>query len=518
MYFQVYRLFVVSVASKILITFSRVFLILFSIFSGVAHGSGFDQYPVINRDHFTLYPEIAPSSRTELRTCEQSERGLQAAIIKAYFNHIAMENYASSGRFEVGSGDLREIKGQETEDHASTIRKYVTNLDSTGRTAVLVYDYEISPGHLSFCSWMITPDELIMPNQKAMMSSDRPLSIRQREALAVSAVSRSNVREIIQNCQPENNPNSTTQAIDDCVKSAIENDIWLKSSGDSNRNTILEISQALLPMRFRAKLIDRSINRLVVLPAVDVGNVSFSSLPLSKEAYLVDYASVIVTNDFYSLIGEERRRAKSKFADSGALVVINPTGDLTYAEDEGEAHIDALTRKSIAVTALTGQEATRWSTVDALFGKRIFFFTGHGQSSPAQWGENYLRLYGGAVLADKDIFKMVKEHGPFLNSALVVLSACQTGLGAVMGGTVLGLPTAWSVAGADQTVMSLWDVNDRATYLLMSRFSSDYLDGNINNAEDALRQVIRDYRMNTGGKAAPAFWAGFSVYGTPAKR
>ncbi len=75
-----------------------------------------------------------------------------------------------------------------------------------------------------------------------------------------------------------------------------------------------------------------------------------------------------------------------------------------------------------------------------------------------------------------------------LDADLVVLSACQTALGGdVRGEGVVGLSTAFLYAGASSLVISLWNVPDAATTLLMHRFYSDLKAGKSKAA--ALREA-----------------------------
>ncbi len=89
---------------------------------------------------------------------------------------------------------------------------------------------------------------------------------------------------------------------------------------------------------------------------------------------------------------------------------------------------------------------------------------------------------------------------------LVVLSACQTGLGETTGDGVFGLQRGFKLAGARSLLMSLWKVDDRATRLLMTEFYGQLMAGATTTL--ALRAAQQKVRT-TAGYEDPHYWAAF---------
>ena len=95
------------------------------------------------------------------------------------------------------------------------------------------------------------------------------------------------------------------------------------------------------------------------------------------------------------------------------------------------------------------------------------------------------------------------------NTNMVVLSACETGLGDIDGSEgVYGLQRAFKMAGVDVIVMSLWEVPDKETAEFMNLFYTNWLSGM--KVREAFNTTQR--KMSTKYKNTPEKWAAFVLF------
>jgi CHAT domain-containing protein/tetratricopeptide (TPR) repeat protein len=99
-----------------------------------------------------------------------------------------------------------------------------------------------------------------------------------------------------------------------------------------------------------------------------------------------------------------------------------------------------------------------------------------------------------------------------LNAELVVLSACQTGLGSQLKGEgIIGLTRGLMYAGGERLLLSLWNVDDNATAEFMTIFYQLMLEKNLNPAQ-ALKET-QLMMQNSTEYNHPYYWSAFVLQG-----
>ena len=133
-------------------------------------------------------------------------------------------------------------------------------------------------------------------------------------------------------------------------------------------------------------------------------------------------------------------------------------------------------------------------------------------------GANHLGDRDGSSGEDDGILTALEVSGLNLRSTdLVVLSACETGLGETRRGEgVFGLRRAFQLAGARTVVMSLWSVPDEETAVLMTDFYRRMKtgEGKAEALQNAQLTMIND-RREKHGAAHPLYWGAWVSVGEP---
>ena len=254
--------------------------------------------------------------------------------------------------------------------------------------------------------------------------------------------------------------------------------------------------------------------------------------------------SVIIANpDYDSALSEDSVVS----TESSSLYTINSMPNFTSLPGTA-AEASAIAPMLLDATILTGAAATE-AQLDQLQGPRLLHIATHGfflsdviapnpnsfnrgasfslidTDSPSNVNleESASPLYNsGLALAgantqassiEDGILTAMEASGLNLQGTqLVVLSACETGVGAASDGEgVYGLRRAFAIAGAESQLMSLWQVDDTGTSELMQIYYQNLVEKQQGRSE-ALRNAQLEL-LNTGTYAHPYYWSSFIFSG-----
>jgi CHAT domain-containing protein len=178
-------------------------------------------------------------------------------------------------------------------------------------------------------------------------------------------------------------------------------------------------------------------------------------------------------------------------------------------------------------TVLTGGAATEPQVRSALPGKAIIHFATHGIVRDANPLASFLAL-GAADDGSADGQLTTDEiYGLDLDASLIVLSACRSGGGVLTGDGIAGLARAFFYAGTSSVIVSVWDVADQPTSLLLPAFYRQWLGGADKAAALRAAQLSLIRSLRAGAITVtlpvgtfvlpedPAFWAAFVLLGEP---
>ncbi|MFZ1664888.1 MAG: CHAT domain-containing protein [Flavobacteriales bacterium] len=315
-------------------------------------------------------------------------------------------------------------------------------------------------------------------------------------------------------------------------------------ANDATKQRVLaeELGDSLLPR----SIASGRYKRLVVIPDGPLNNLPFETLiPVGTNGrYLMDIAEVRYEYGMCFLKPENRRNTKAD-----GLLAVAPTYD-SVAIMKGQHGAKSLISilpgmfrdgvaplkenipearhlaESYSALALTGPDATE-SEVDKDIGSyNVLHFASHAICSDSLPELSGILLSGAfsesAGTSDTirsatidprtdNILHAYEIRSMDLSADLVVLSACETGIGQMMTGEgAMSLARAFRFAGVPNIVSSLWKVDDLATKQIMVKFYEKLAEGM--GKADALAAAKQWYRAEYPNEP-PSKWAAFILIG-----
>lgn len=293
-------------------------------------------------------------------------------------------------------------------------------------------------------------------------------------------------------------------------------------AAEDGKTALARLSSLLLdPLRdFLPK---ENASLITFVPQGELFLVPFAALPYGAAGEtLLDHHTLTLTPSIELLqLAYEQGRAVAEAGDAGdVLLVGNPTmpgykarpdrsaeslSPLPGAEAEAK-HL----AKILRTEPLIGDAATETAVAARMESARLLHFATHGLlEAESSYNQSLLSSLAFAPGEGEDGFLTAKEISRMkLKAGLAVLSACDTGRGAITGDGVIGLSRGFITAGVPALVVSLWPVSDAATAVMMGHYYEAIQSGA--GKATALREAM--LRTKTQFPEA-VMWAPFVHYG-----
>lgn len=246
--------------------------------------------------------------------------------------------------------------------------------------------------------------------------------------------------------------------------------------------------------------------RLIVVPHGPLHYLPFQALRLDGR-YLIETHPVSVAPSASIAM---RLAQQSPRVDAVLTAFGNPRIEDKYDLPGAEQEVQRLAQLFPRNTVYMGAAATKTQFRDVASNAALMHVAAHAEADEID------PLYSRILLANEGgRHNFLEAHEildiPMQGTALVTLSACESGLGRVArGDEVLGFTRSFLSAGTSSLIASLWPVSDDATAVLMSTLYAELAKGR--DVQQAMQAgqlaVLKEPRMSH-----PFFWAPFNLIG-----
>ncbi|EKU96560.1 filamentous hemagglutinin family N-terminal domain protein [Leptolyngbya sp. PCC 7375] len=260
---------------------------------------------------------------------------------------------------------------------------------------------------------------------------------------------------------------------------------------------------------------DEQSSHVVFIPQGPLFLVPFAALQDDKGDYLIEQHTIRTAPSLQVLSLTQQQQHASSITED-ALIVGNPVmPEVSWLSEENDYKLPSLPSaeweaieiaQSVGTKPLIANQATESAVTQRLSQASLIHLATHGLLDDTDALNSAIAL---APSENDDGFLRASELLNLeLRAQLVVLSACETGVGEITGDGVVGLSRSFISAGVPSVIVSLWAVPDSSTAELMIDFYRN-LQEDMDKAQ-ALRQAM----LNTMQKYPnPIDWAAFTLIG-----
>ena len=244
---------------------------------------------------------------------------------------------------------------------------------------------------------------------------------------------------------------------------------------------------------------------LIIVPSGPLHYLPFACLPVEGKRFLIQTHTLTLLPNASSLFFLDKEVSKEK---DSILALGNPKrGEDVPSLEFAEKEVHSISKRFAKPDVRTGNHAAESVfKTEMLVGTGVIHIAAHGIYDARHPLKSALLLTKDAGSdGNLETFEVFSLN---INPGLVVLSACESGIGQLEGGDeVQSLNRAFLYAGAGGVAASLWSVSDQSTYELMDHFYEG-LAGN--SPAVALRNA--QIRL-MASYPSPFFWAPFYLTG-----
>ncbi|WP_452230881.1 CHAT domain-containing protein [Lacinutrix sp. MEBiC02404] len=295
------------------------------------------------------------------------------------------------------------------------------------------------------------------------------------------------------------------------TNNAISTFITYFGSSAAINNDILKFTEDAFTL-YKTLLLDKIADQenVIIIPDSKLNFIPFDALltakttssSFSKMPFLVKKHKLVYNANASIYLNQKNTNKKGSLL--GVFPVFEGTNqELIYSKKEAES-----IEKIMNADLLFQTQATKRNFIDKATNYSILHLSTHAKSGNFQEPAS-IDFYD-ETLTINELYSLN------MNVNLVVLSACETGVGTLQKGEgALSIARGFQYAGAKNVLFSLWQINDLATSQIMTSFYKNYNKYNsefIANNTSKIEYLNNDEISNI--KKSPYYWSAFVYYGT----